>query len=178
MSKRIMQLGLALLLAPGLRLGFVAAPRAFIETLGAVRVYVDRPGDSVTEQAVAELIEEGELARHAGRMRRIYHARRDAFAELLGRHLGGALTFDVPTGGMALWAEARPDIDTRGWLERAAQKGVAFATGRSYVAPDLSGRRARHYAQCLRLGFARYDEAELGLAVRRMASALGSGQKP
>jgi GntR family transcriptional regulator / MocR family aminotransferase len=163
---------LAKVLAPGLRLGFIAAPRDLIETLGGVRVYVDRHGDSVTEQAVAELLEEGELARHAKRMRRIYHARRDAFAELLTRHLGSVLSFDVPAGGMALWAKAHPDIDAQAWLERARQRGVAFALGTSYVAPELSARKAHHYARCLRLGFARYDEAELGAAVRRMASAL------
>ena len=168
---------LAKVLAPGLRLGFVAAPQKFIETLGAVRVYVDRHGDSVTEQAVAELIEEGELERHARRMRRVYHARRDAFAEQLTRHLGDALSFDVPAGGMAFWARARPDIDTLAWLERAPHHGVAFATGRSYVAPTLKARQAKHYAQCLRLGFARYDEAELATAVRRMASALRASQR-
>ena len=163
---------LAKVLAPGLRLGFIAAPRALIETLGAVRFYVDRQGDTVTERAVAELIEDGELARHARRMRRVYHARRDAMVASLTRHLGSALAFDVPAGGMALWAEASPEIDTRAWLERAPQHGVAFTLGSSYVAPNLGRRDARRYRQFLRLGFARYDERELDLAAQRMARAL------
>ena len=165
---------LAKVLAPGLRLGFVAAPSGLIETLGAVRFHVDRQGDAVTERAVAELIEDGEVARHARRMRRIYHARRDALVTSLTRHLGSALSFDVPAGGMALWAEASPEIDTRGWLSRAAQHGVAFTLGTSYVAPDLARQKFRHYRQFLRLGFARYDERELETAVQRMARALKS----
>jgi GntR family transcriptional regulator/MocR family aminotransferase len=167
---------LSKILAPGLRLGFVAAPRALIETLGAVRMHLDRHGDSVSEQAVAELIEEGELMRHARRMRRIYHARRDAFAEQLTKHLGRALSFDVPAGGMAFWAKAAADIDTQRWLERAQQRGVAFATGDSYVAPELGAKKAREYGRCLRLCFARYDEAELATAVKRMSSALTPGK--
>jgi len=163
---------LAKILAPGLRLGFVAAPRALIETLAAARMSVDRHGDSVIEQAVAELIEEGELGRHARRMRRIYHARRDAFAEQLTKHLGDALRFDVPAGGMAFWANAAADIDTQRWLERARRRGVAFATGKSYSAPELGPKKAREYGQCLRLCFARYNESELSTAVKRMASAL------
>jgi len=163
---------LAKVLAPGLRLGFVAASREFVETLGAVRFDIDRHGDSVTEQAVAELLEDGELGRHARRMRRVYHARRDAFAALLERHLGGALRFEVPLGGMALWAEANADIDTARWLTSARERGVLFATGSSYAAKSLSARRLRYYAQHLRLGFARYDEAELETAVKRMVSAL------
>ncbi|MEO6601602.1 MAG: PLP-dependent aminotransferase family protein, partial [Polyangiaceae bacterium] len=104
---------LAKVLAPGLRLGFIAAPRSLIATLGAVRFHVDRHGDTVTECAVAELIEEGELLRHARRARRAYHARRDALAALLQKHLGSALSFDVPAGGMTLWAEADSAIDAR-----------------------------------------------------------------
>jgi len=121
---------------------------------------------------VAELIEDGEMARHVRRMRRVYHARRDAMVASLTRHLGGALSFDVPAGGMALWAEASPEIDTRSWLSRAPGQGVAFTLGSSYVAPNSARRQARHYAQCLRLGFARYDERELETAVQRMSRAL------
>jgi GntR family transcriptional regulator/MocR family aminotransferase len=162
---------LAKVLAPGLRLGFIAAPAALIQTLGALRFHVDRQGDGVTERAVAELIEDGELARYTRRMRRVYHARRDAFAKSLARHLGGALHFDLPAGGMALWAEASPDIDTKSWCARAPRHGVAFTLGTSYTAPDLTTARARHYQRCLRLGFARYDENELEAAVKRLARA-------
>ena len=163
---------LAKVLAPGLRLGFIAAPRALIETIGAVRLHVDRHGDTVTECAVAELIEEGELARHARRMRRVYHARRDALVGSLARHLGDALSYDVPAGGMTLWAEASSEIDTRAWLERSTRQRVTFTLGSSYVSSELGARKARRYAQCLRLGFAQYTEKELELAAKRLASAL------
>ncbi|HEY3255703.1 MAG TPA: PLP-dependent aminotransferase family protein, partial [Polyangiaceae bacterium] len=163
---------LAKVLAPGLRLGFVAAPSGLIETLGAVRFHVDRHGDTVTERAVAELIEDGEMARHARRMRRIYHARRDALVASLTRHLGSALCFDVPAGGMALWAAASPEIDTRAWLARAPGHGVTFTLGASYVAPHLARRKLREYQQFLRLGFARYDERELETAALRLTRAL------
>ena len=163
---------LAKVLAPGLRLGFVAAPRNLIETMGAVRFLVDRHGDTVTEQAVAELIEDGEVLRHARRMRRVYHARRDALVDSLGRHLGGVLSFDVPAGGLTLWAEADPEIDTRRWLARAPEQRVAFTLGTSYTPNSLSARKLQKYARCLRLGFSQYDEKELDTAVKRMLRAL------
>lgn len=163
---------LAKVLAPGLRLGFLAAPRALIETLGAVRFHVDRQGDSVIECAVAEMIEDGEVQRHAKRMRRIYQARRDAFAVSLERHLGRALQFEPPAGGMSLWAQADRSIDTTRWLERASQQGVTFTLGTSYVASKLGARKLGRYGQCLRLGFTQYPESTLETAVKRMARAL------
>jgi GntR family transcriptional regulator/MocR family aminotransferase len=160
-------------LAPGLRLGFVVAPPPLIERIAALRLYVDRQGDQVVECAVAELVEDGEVQRHARRMRRIYQARRDALAEALAARLGGVLTFERPAGGMALWVRAAPDVDPKldpkfdidRWSERALAQGVAFYTARRFALDE----RARPFA---RLGFAALDERELREAVRRMASAL------
>ncbi len=163
---------LAKVLAPGLRLGFIAAPRTLIDTLAAVRADIDRQGDGVLECAVAELIEDGELGRHTRRMKRIYHARRDAFAELLITHLGDAVKFELPAGGMSLWAEARRGVHVERWLERARALGVTFTTGKSYFDPHGAGARAREYARSVRFGFAPYAEKELELAVKRLARAL------
>jgi GntR family transcriptional regulator / MocR family aminotransferase len=56
-------------IAPGLRMGFVAAPKPLLTTLLAIRGQVDRQGDLGLENAVAELMEDGEVLRHACFMR-------------------------------------------------------------------------------------------------------------
>lgn len=153
-------------LAPGLRVGFVAAPRALLDALLAVRGQVDRQGDLVLERAVAELIDDGEVQRHSLRARRIFEARRDALAALLRRQLGGALEFELPRGGLALWARAAPDIDVEAWARSSLREGARFFTGRQY---SPAGRALPF----VRLGFGHLDERELAEAVRRMARALG-----
>jgi GntR family transcriptional regulator/MocR family aminotransferase len=155
---------LSKILAPGLRLGFVAAPRPLIDRLATLRMTSDRQGDQAVECAVAELVEDGEVQRHARRMRRIYQARRDLFAELLKSRFGDRLRFDIPAGGMALWVHA-PSIDVEAWSLRARDAGVMFYAGRRFA----FDHKNRPYA---RLGFAALSEPELREAVRRMASAL------
>lgn len=155
---------LSKILAPALRLGFVVAPVPLIDRLAELRLAVDRQGDQIVECAVAELIEDGELGRHARRMRRVYQARRDALAASLRRRLGGALAFDLPAGGMALWVRA-DGIDVDAWAARALDGGVRFYPGRFY-AFDGQARAA------LRLTFAAHDEAELDDGVRRLAASL------
>lgn len=150
--------------APGLRMGFVAAPRPLIETLLAIRGQVDRQGDLGLENAVAELMEDGEVLRHALRARRVFHARRDALAEVLRRELGDTLEFDVPRGGLAFWARVH-DVDVEAWARRARERGARFFTGRQYMP---SGRGVPF----LRLGFANLDEQEAAEAVRRMKASL------
>ena len=156
---------LSKILAPGLRLGFVAAPVRVIDGLARLRMIADRQGDHVLELAVADLIEDGELQRHARKMRRAYEARRDALVTALRRELGDALAFDLPAGGITLWARVASDVPLDAWCERALARGVAISTGRDFA---LDGK-PRPF---VRLAYGRYNETELGDAVRRLRDAL------
>ncbi|WP_394846250.1 PLP-dependent aminotransferase family protein [Pendulispora brunnea] len=152
------------ILAPGVRLGFVAGPRPLLDELAARRARLDR-GNPAMERAIGELLEDGLLRRHARKMRRLYEARRDALSEALERELGRVLTFDVPAGGMSLWLTVDPKVDVEGWLQRARAKGVSFMTGRAF---DFHGRPR----SAIRMGFSALDERELRDIVRRMRTAL------
>jgi GntR family transcriptional regulator/MocR family aminotransferase len=98
-------------------------------------------------------------------MRRVYETRRDALVDALRRHLGGALTFRVPEGGMALWAKAVDGIDVKAWVAAGEREGVVFREARDF---DFFHRPQPF----LRLGFTYLDESELEEGVRRMARAL------
>lgn len=152
---------LSKVLAPGLRLGWVVAPPPLHDALVALRTHVDRQGDHVLEHAVAELAEDGELSRHVLRMRRAYLARRDVFVEALRETFGDTLRFELPRGGMALWAHA-PGTDVDAWAARAFERGAVFQTAKRFA----FDRRSRPW---LRLGFAALNEDELRKAVRILA---------
>lgn len=156
---------LSKVLAPGLRLGFLAAPAPFLSRALAIRAAVDRQGDLAAEYAIAELLEEGEVQRHVRKVRAVYRARRDALADALSRHLGDVLDFTVPAGGMTLWARCAPGLDAAAWAERSLAQGVCFSHGGHYTF-DGSPLPA------VRLGFAGLREGELLEAARRMARAL------
>jgi GntR family transcriptional regulator/MocR family aminotransferase len=163
-------------LAPGLRLAFVVAPRAVLERMTAERALVDRQGDAILECAVAELLEDGELQRHVRRMRRVYHARRDAFCAVLERELGHVLSYQRPPGGLQLWADVAPDVSLEAWQARARDRGVLFQIGRQFT---LDGSDV----QSVRLGYAFLDEKAGAIALKRLAECLpgratrGGGRK-
>lgn len=154
-------------LAPGLRLGFVASPPDVAERIVAYRAFVDVQGDLAIERAVAELIEDGEVDRHTRRVRRAYRARRDALCEALARYLP-VLEFVTPRGGMALWVRA-PGVDVDAWAHRARAAGVTFQPASHFAI----GPQPLDYA---RFGFAACDEAQLAEAARRLARALPRGR--
>ena len=162
---------LSKILAPGVRLGYVVAPKVLLERLASQRVYVDRHGDQAVELAVAHLLEDGTVQRSARRARRIYHARRDLLAHELRRTMAGVLSFDLPSGGMAIWTKVSPQIDADAWAARALERKVAIRTARSFALDA----RSRPY---VRLGFAALDERELTVAVKRLNDALESMGRP
>jgi GntR family transcriptional regulator/MocR family aminotransferase len=156
---------LSKVLAPGLRIGYLVAPRRFCDAITAIRKIADRQGDHGLESAIAELLEDGALERHVRRARRIYEARRAVFGAELRKKLGGVLTFELPAGGTALWAKVAPDVDVSAWVLRAEERGLTLQDARRFSF-DNKPRSA------LRLGFAQLDEKELGTAVTRMVESL------
>ncbi len=157
---------LSKILAPALRTGFLVAPRPFLERVAAHRAIVDRQGDRILERALADFIEEGELVRHARRMRRLYEARRSVLVQALERHFGDSLSFTLPKGGMAVWGRLH-GADIEAFAAACEARGVLFQTAKRFT---FDGRK-RPY---LRIGFAGEPEARLEKAVRRMAEALAA----
>ncbi|TNE46516.1 MAG: PLP-dependent aminotransferase family protein [Deltaproteobacteria bacterium] len=156
---------LSKVLAPGLRAGFVIAPAPFCEAMVALRGHLDRQGNQVQEVALASLFEEGLIERHIRKMRKIYKARRDHLHQTLQHHLPKDLSYDLPRGGLAIWARVHEPWNAVQWSQKAKQQGVHFETGESYVF-DQSPQ------PFLRLGFARLNEEELTQAVTSMKKAL------
>ncbi len=155
---------LSKILAPGLRLGYLVAPAPLLERCAAERAWLDRQGDLALECAVAELLEDGELQRHVGRMRRIYRARRDALLAALERHLPEVVQARPPPGGMALWARVR-NVELDAWLARAAAQGLVLWSGRDF---SFEAQPAPY----VRFGFARRSAEETARLIARLARLL------
>jgi len=111
-------------LFPGLRLGYLVLPPAFIDAADQFCRRVHR-GEAPFEQAiVAAFMTEGHFARHLRRMRTHYQARRQALAEALLRQFGGDIQFSLSPGGLhilACFPGHRSDVDL---AERALRHGL------------------------------------------------------
>src|SRR5262249_5979581 len=152
-------------LAPGLRIGYIVAPRPVLQSASAIRSLLDIQGDLATEAAVAALFDDGEVQRHIARARRIYANRREILASSLRRVFGAGVEFDPARGGMALWVRFRMSVDVEAWARRSLEHGVSWYTGRRYA---FDGK-PKPYG---RFSFAWLNERELPEAVRRMAAAF------
>lgn len=91
-------------LLPTLRLGFVVAPEPLHTALRKAKHLADWHTSLPAQGALAELIDDGLLARHIRRMRRIYAERHGAVVEILTRDFSGRLSPLHGAGGLHLTA--------------------------------------------------------------------------
>lgn len=98
-------------LAPGLRSGYLVAPQNLIKEIGSFRRIIDRQSDMLMEQALGELLAEGEIHRHLKKALKIYEERCTHLSELLVSKLGKYVHFKSPPGGLAIWSEWNKNLN-------------------------------------------------------------------
>ena len=153
-------------LAPGLRLGFLAASADLMPHLVRLKQAADLHSSRISQWLVLEALnDEQRPARLAGVVAS-YRRKRDAFAQALERHLTGIATWDLPPGGLFFWLTLNRPVDTRELLHAAMERGVAFMPGEPFYPqlPECSGR--------LRLNFSHAGEAEADRGLRELAALL------
>ncbi len=155
------------ILYPSLRVGYVVGPSRLIEQIGNWIGAIDRQGDPITELAIVELIESGQLRRHIKRVHAIFDKRREAFASALRAELGWLATFEMPTGGLAFWVRF-PDSTDLVKLERRLG-GPQFLTSAECAVGDRPKPAAR-------LGFASLDGHEMEATILALKRAVQDGQ--
>ena len=138
-------------LAPSIRVGFLTATEAFVNLVASYRKAVDFQGDAFVELAIASLYRDGIMEKHVKKSLKVYRARRDYFCGLLKNEIGSDIRFDVPGGGMSVWAEFRPDMEEM--VRKARKKGLVINRGNYYGAGE-------HPRNTTRMGFASLNSEE------------------
>jgi 2-aminoadipate transaminase len=163
-------------LAPGLRLGFVVAPKAVYPKLLQAKQAADLHSPGFNQRMIAEVMKDGFLDRHVPTIRALYKAQRDAMLNALALHFPHAarqpeqsLTWNTPAGGMFLWARLPKGISAVDLLPFAVDKGVAFVPGAPFYA-DHGDERT------LRLSFVTPSVEEIHQGVAALASAIKERQ--
>ena len=118
-------------LAPAIRYGFMAAPAEFIRAATDLRKSIDTQGDSLIENAIAELYRDGTIARHIKRSVKLCKERRDHFCGLLAQLPEGQISFAIPEGGMSVWIRflkhQLPSV-----AKNAYKQGLVMSDGTDY----------------------------------------------
>jgi 2-aminoadipate transaminase len=150
------------ILAPGLRLGWMAAPRPILARVLLAKQAADLCG-SAFSQSVAEHYMTGTGWRRVlADLTSTYGARRDAMLDALSEFFPADVTWTHPEGGFFVWVTLPAHLDTKALLAEAVQHGVTFVPGSDFF-PDGRG------GNCMRLAFCYESPEQITEGVRRLA---------
>jgi 2-aminoadipate transaminase len=150
---------------PGVRLGWAVGPTDVIAQMAAAKQTTDQCAGGLGQRMLEEYGRAGHFDRHLPRARALYASHWKAIERAFRRYLPPGCGWSEPAGGFLTWLTLPHGVDTIAMRAAAAAAGVAYVAGPPFYAGD-EGRNE------LRLSFSRLPEAELELAVERLAGVI------
>jgi 2-aminoadipate transaminase len=155
-------------IAPGLRLGWVIAAPEMIKAMTVAKQGSDMCTSGLIQKIALNAINKGLLEKVLPKILSTYKSRRDALCIALKKHLSMHFTWQVPVGGMFVWAVARdPKLDTDVLFRRALEAGVCI-TPSSVFDSEGNDRSA------MRINFTLNSSKTLDEGVRRLANTINN----
>jgi GntR family transcriptional regulator/MocR family aminotransferase len=147
--------------APVFRIGYVVAPKEFVNEAANHRRFIDRQGDALLELTFEEFIKNGDLDRHIKKVMKVYKTRRDLFCQLLNEQFPTIFSFETPKGGMAVWLTLNKKYSWKTVAKLANKYSLEIGEWQRYDNANIGHNS-------IRMGFATYNETEIYELVNRM----------
>jgi DNA-binding transcriptional MocR family regulator len=152
-------------LSPGLRVGWIVAPKVLIRRLVLIKQASDLNSATINQMVMLRLAETA-FDRQVARARTHYRSRRDWLLAALQRHMPAGVSWTHPQGGLFVWVTLPEGIDAAALLQRSLKEaGVAFVPGGAFF-HDGRGRNT------LRLSYSLPGEADIDRSIARLAQLI------
>jgi DNA-binding transcriptional MocR family regulator len=153
---------------PGLRIGWIAAPRECVRRMVAIQGITCLSGNVLAQAVAARFCESGSYEAHLRRIHKVYRRRMQAMLAGLAEHMPPGVEWTRPAGGYTLWlGVGKSRLDERTLFMRLLQDGVSVAPGSLFV-------RTPPAQPSFRLSIACASEEEIAEGCRRLGRSLSS----
>ncbi len=153
-------------LAPGLRVGFIVAPKSVYGKLTQAKQAADLHSPSFNQRVVAEVMKDGFLHSHIPTIRAMYKVQRDVMLMALEAEMEGlGVTWTRPVGGMFLWVRLPEGMDAQVLLAEAVERGMAVVPGAPFYADEAE-------TNTLRLSYVTVSPEQIRQGVAALAAAI------
>ncbi len=153
------------MLFPGLRLGWLVAPRPLLERLEVAKQLSDLHTSPLIQAAVFHFCQQRLLERHLARCAAEYGRRRAILLRSLAGRMPQGVTWTEPQGGFSLLLSLPKGMDAGALLTRALERGVAFTPGSVFFVDDGG-------ESTLRLSFSSTPAQRIDEGVKRLSEVI------
>ncbi|MCD4674883.1 MAG: PLP-dependent aminotransferase family protein, partial [Desulfobacula sp.] len=150
---------LSKIFAPGLRIGFYAAPQFLRQWLVLVKQGVDLHTSTFNQALAAEYLEGQYLTSHLPKIISLYKPKQATMLSAIKAELPKGFTCSPSDGGMFLWVTGPKGFDMIRLYHKAIENGVAFVPGKFFFTNEDEG------IETMRLNYTMADEKTVKSAI-------------
>ncbi|KON71207.1 aminotransferase [Peribacillus butanolivorans] len=162
---RVLHVGsLSKVVAPGMRIGWIAGESEFIKALEWFKKDLDHP---FAQSTMAVYLENTDLEKRLVLLKDVYRTKCTALIRSLEQFLPESVSWYVPEGGYFVWVRI-PGVDTSHLLSQALADGVSYVPGKYFFLDQKDG------IEFLRLSFSYANEKEIIKGIRRLGQLISS----
>ncbi|OLO38042.1 aminotransferase [Alkalihalophilus pseudofirmus] len=164
-DNRVVHVGsLSKVVAPGLRIGWVAGAMELMTAIAWLKKDLDHPFAQAT---MATYLENIDFEERLKIIRTKYRTKCSVLISALEQYLPEAVSWYVPEGGYFVWVRI-PGVDTSRLLTHALTEGVSFVPGKYFFIDPKVG------IEFLRLSFSYADEKEIVEGIQKLGKVVHS----
>ncbi|SHT58341.1 GntR family transcriptional regulator [Mycobacteroides abscessus subsp. abscessus] len=157
--------GLSKILAPGCRIGILAASGSIFKRLLAAKANTDLGSPLLTQKAILPFISSKRMMDHLKKLRTALKIRRDLVLEILSKHAPEEVSWFIPKGGLNVWITLPSWIHTDQLLIEAKKEQITFLPGSACYPTE----QENHH---LRISFSYMKEQQLQQGVTTICHIL------
>ncbi|MGP7816447.1 aminotransferase-like domain-containing protein [Niallia sp. 01092] len=162
---RVLHVGsLSKVVAPGMRIGWIAGPKELISTFAWFKKDLDH---SFIQAAMAVYLESVDVEERNKMLTEVYRTKCDAMVKAVEQFFPKSATWYVPKGGYFMWIKI-PGVDTSRLLEKALAIGVSYIPGKYFYFNQEEG------TEFLRLSFSYSDKEDIVKGVQKLGELLSN----
>lgn len=123
-------------LSPGLRVGYVVAPKEIIAKMTVAKQSSDVHTTILSQMICERFLAEYDFDAHIAGLREIYRKKSSLMIRQIDQNFHPAVTHTNPEGGLFLWCTLPKGSDMLAFCKAAVERGVAMVPGSAFLTDD------------------------------------------
>ena len=158
------------MLFPGMRMGWLVGETELVEKIILLKQSVDLCTPSFNQLILAQFIDQGGMKNKIHQAIELYKPKIKTMLHSLENNMPDEVSWSKPRGGMFLWLNLPPGMDSKELLLKAVEKNVAYVIGQPFHC-DGSGKNT------LRLNYSFPSTEQIEKGIKLLAQVIKQESK-
>lgn len=149
------------ILSPGMRIGFVCAPKEIVTKLVVAKQISDVHTNLFFQMVVSEYLKQKDIDSHIAEIRTLYRQKNEAMLQKMDQVLPSSVTYTRPQGGLFIWCDLGAGIDAAAFTKKLLQQKVAVVPGSTFLTDETKP------CNCIRLNYSMpsFEQIDQGIEI-------------